>query len=106
MRPARSVSSRNAPQALRAAKAPIRHCRMDCPAAQPIGHRRSVHPQPASARTRCPRATARPRRSVSEGGPKRASEVHHRRCIFPRVRPRRRGPMCFGAVRPANRIAS
>ncbi len=34
--------------------------------------------------------------------PERPSSGHRRRCIFPRVRPRRRGPTCFGAMGPAN----
>ena len=40
MRPARGVSSKNAPQAHRPAEAPIRHRRADHPSAQLIGHRR------------------------------------------------------------------
>ena len=32
--------------------------------------------------------------------PERPSSGHRRRCIFPRVRPRRRGPTCSGAVGP------
>ena len=38
--------------------------------------------------------------------PERPSSGNRRRCIFPRVRPRRRGPMCFGAVGPANQRPS
>ena len=44
IRPARRVRSKNAPQALPAAEAPIRHGRANHPVAQLIGHRRSDHP--------------------------------------------------------------
>jgi len=44
MRPARSVSPKNAPQALLSAEALIRHCRSDVPAAQLIGRRSGDDP--------------------------------------------------------------
>ena len=77
MRPARGVSSKNAPEAHRPAEAPIRHRSTDRPSAQLIGRRPSDHPRP-----------------------ERPSSGHRRRCIFPRVRPRRRGSTCSGAVSP------
>jgi hypothetical protein len=44
MRPARSLSSKNGPQALPAAEAPIRHCCPEYPVAHMIAHRLSDYP--------------------------------------------------------------
>jgi hypothetical protein len=68
MRPARTLSSKNAPGALRAAEAPFRHRQSE---------------QPVSP-TDCALTLGTPE-------PKRASSDTRRRHIFPRVGPRRRG---------------
>ena len=46
MRPGRSVSSKNAPQALRSAEAPFRHCRSDLPYAQLDANAALEKPEP------------------------------------------------------------
>ena len=68
MRPGRSVGSKNAPQAVRSAFAGIRH-------------RRWVHPA----------ADPDPRKSFGPPQRTRAARDTRRRCVFPPVRPRRRG---------------
>ena len=83
MRPARGVSSKNAPQAHRSAEALIRHRRADHPSAQLIGRRRSDFPSRSGHRQATAggaffrasgrsafalRAPARPRRSLGGGG--------------------------------------
>jgi hypothetical protein len=50
MRPARTVSSKNAPEARPFAEAPIRHQRVETPVIQPIGRRPSDHPSRSGQR--------------------------------------------------------
>ena len=73
MRPARGVSSKNAPQARRSAEALIRHRRPERPAVQLIGNQLADYP--------------------SRSGDRKASPEAH----FSARRPRRGGATCFAA---------